>query len=74
MCLGIPVKIISLDGTTGVSEFGGVKRAVDLRLLQEVRVGDWVVVHAGFAIQHLDESEAAETLRILEEMGCLGDA
>lgn len=68
MCLGIPVKVLEIEGTTGIVEFGGVKRAVDLRILENVNVGDYVILHAGFAIQKLDEKEAEETLRLLQEL------
>lgn len=68
MCLGIPVKIVEQRGTIGIGEIGGVKREVDLRLVDDVRVGDYVILHAGFAIQRLDEQEAKESLRLLEEV------
>lgn len=74
MCLGIPVRIVEISGEVGRSEFGGVQRDVSLKLLENVRVGDYVLVHAGFAIQTLNEEEAMETLRLLEEMGCVADA
>ncbi len=68
MCLGIPAKVVEIDGNLGKAEVGGVRREVDLRLVEDVGVGDWVILHAGFAIQKLDEKEAAETLSLLEEM------
>ena len=68
MCLGIPAKVVEIDGSLGKAEVGGVRREVDLRLIEDVGVGDWVILHAGFAIQKLDEKEAAETLSLLEEM------
>jgi hydrogenase expression/formation protein HypC len=67
MCIGIPVKIIKKKGIFGLVEFGGVKREVDLRFLEDLKVGDYVILHAGFAIQKLDEEEAAKTLSLLEE-------
>ena len=67
MCLAVPGKIISLDGDNGKVDFGsGVVREVNLAML-EVSVGEYVIVHAGFAIQKLDEKEAEETLKTMRE-------
>ena len=67
MCLAVPGKIISLDGDIGKVDFGsGVVREVNLAML-EVSVGEYVIVHAGFAIQKLDEKEAMETLKTRRE-------
>lgn len=68
MCLAIPVRVDSIEENTGLIEFGGVRRPVDLRLLENVRVGDYVLVHAGFAIQRLDEEEARKTLELFAEI------
>lgn len=68
MCLGIPAKIVEKNGIIGVAEIGGVRREVDLRLLEDIKVGDYVILHAGFAIQKLDEKEARETLELLKQM------
>jgi hydrogenase expression/formation protein HypC len=62
MCLAVPAKIIETDGYRGVVEVGGVQLDVNLQLLAEAKTGDFVIVHAGFAIQHLREQEALETL------------
>jgi len=67
MCLAIPGKIISIDGKMADVDFGGVNRKVNLSMV-EVDVGEWVVVHAGFAIQTMDEEEAMETLKLWEEL------
>jgi hydrogenase expression/formation protein HypC len=68
MCLGIPMKIISISGTDIVAEVDGVKRNASLMILdEEVGLGDYVVVHAGFAISRLDEAEALETLELMRE-------
>ena len=68
MCLGIPMKIMSIDGTDIVAEIDGVKRNASLMILdEEVVLGDYVVVHAGFAISKLDEAEALETLELMRE-------
>lgn len=68
MCLAIPGRLISINGETGVVESGGVKREVGLQLVPDARVGDYVLLHAGFAIQVVDEKEATETLALLEEL------
>lgn len=68
MCLAIPMQILKIEGDKGVVEIGGIKREVGLQLLKDVKVGDYVIVHAGFAIQHLDEKEAMETLALFTEM------
>jgi len=68
MCLGIPMRIVEKEGDQGIAEAGGVKREVSLHLVEGVEIGDYVIVHAGFAIQKLDEKEAEETLNLLREM------
>mgnify|MGYP001042488421 FL=1 len=68
MCLAIPTLITSIEGTTARAEVGGVERAISLALTPEARVGDYVLVHTGFAISVIDEDEAQETLRLLEEL------
>ena len=71
MCLGIPGKVVSLDKETNVAEvdFGGVKRSVSMHLCPEAEVGDYVLVHVGFAIQKLDKEDALITLELFKEMG-----
>jgi len=69
MCLAIPVKVKRrFDAETGLVDYLGNEMRVNLALLPDVKVGDFVIVHAGFAISHLDAHEARETLRILREM------
>lgn len=69
MCVGVPMRIISIDGTDAVAEIDGVKRDASLMLMaDELRVGDYVIVHAGFAISKLDEDEARETLEMMREV------
>ena len=68
MCLAIPSKIIKIDNDTGTIDVDGVRREVSLMLLDSnVQVGDYVIVHAGFAINTIDEKAAEETLAILRE-------
>jgi len=68
MCLAVPVIIQSIEGTQGTVELGGVKRTISLMLTPEAGVGNYVLVHAGYAIGIVDEEEAKETLHLLEEM------
>jgi len=68
MCLAVPVRILSIAGDTAEVEIGGVVYPISLALTPEARVGDYVLVHTGFAIQRLDPEEAEETLRLFAEM------
>jgi hydrogenase expression/formation protein HypC len=67
MCLAIPSKIVKIDGNVAIIDVDGVRREASLLLLEDVHVGDYVIVHAGFALQKLDEEGALETLRLLKE-------
>ena len=67
MCLAIPSKIIKIENNMATIDVEGVQREASLLLLEDARIGDYVIVHAGFAIQKLDESAAQETLDILRE-------
>jgi hydrogenase expression/formation protein HypC len=68
MCLAIPGRIVSREGERGVADFMGVEREVVLTFVPKVKKGDYVLVHAGFAIQTVDEDDAQETLRLLQEL------
>jgi hydrogenase expression/formation protein HypC len=68
MCLGIPMKLVSKEGSTGKVELEGVRRNVALDLLPEAEIGDYVIVHAGYGIQVLDEQAAQETLDLLAQI------
>ena len=68
MCLSIPVKIVSIDGEYATVTFGENSYRAGLHLLDEVKPGDYVLLHAGFAIQKIDRAEAEETLRLIDEM------
>jgi hydrogenase expression/formation protein HypC len=72
MCLGIPAQIVALDETDAglaKAEISGVRRSVSVALCPEAEVGDWVLVHVGFALSKIDEEQARETLVLLEQMG-----
>jgi len=68
MCLGIPARVMERNGDAAVVELGGVRREISLMLLDDVSVGEWVIVHAGFAIERLSEEEAEQTLSLLREI------
>ncbi len=68
MCLAIPGKVVSVDGKEGVVDFGGVKQKVRVDLISDLQVGDYVIVHTGFAIEKMEEEDALETLRLWEEL------
>ena len=67
MCLAIPSKIIKIEDNVATIDVEGVKRKVSLLLLEDAMVGEYVIVHAGFAIQRIDEAAAMETLNLLRE-------
>ena len=71
MCVAIPARVRSINGLTADVEVGGVSRRISVQLTPEVQKDDYVLVHAGFAIQVLDEEEARETLKLFEELGAL---
>jgi hydrogenase expression/formation protein HypC len=76
MCLAIPGRVVEIvDEASGVAkvEVGGARRNVNVELLDAVGVGDYVLIHAGFAMSRVDEREAIETLRLLEELGAYQD-
>jgi hydrogenase expression/formation protein HypC len=68
MCLAVPVKITGIEGDQADVDIGGVSRKVSIALTPEARIGDYVLLHTGYAINVLDEIEARETLDILERM------
>jgi hydrogenase expression/formation protein HypC len=68
MCLGIPLKIVEINGKEAFGELNGVRKKVRVDLIKDLKLGDYVMVHAGFALEILKEEEAKETLKILEEI------
>lgn len=73
MCLAVPGKVLEINAGDPMRmarvDFGGIVRDASLAYVPEAQVGDYVIVHAGFAISRLDEEEALETFRLLEEIG-----
>ena len=69
MCLAIPGKVVSLnDNGTGQVDYLGSQVLANFSLLPDIKVGDWVIVHAGFAISRLDQKEARRTLKLFQEL------
>ncbi len=69
MCLAVPARILSIDGVSAEVEFGSVRRTISLQLLPQAQVGDYVLVHTGFAISIIDPEEAKITLDLLRQIG-----
>ena len=67
MCLAIPSKIVKIDDSMGTIDVDGVQRSCSLLLVEDAEVGDWVIVHAGFALHKIDEAAAQASLKILKE-------
>jgi len=73
MCLAVPVQVVSIQDTEAEVEIGGVRRRVSIMLTPEAKVGDYVLLHTGYAINVIDEAEAQETLKLLTEMISFGE-
>lgn len=72
MCLAIPARVVEMpDADTAIVDLGGVRKDVSLALIEGVAVGDYVIVHVGFALNKLDPEEAEKTLALFAEMGNL---
>ena len=68
MCLAIPALITAIDGKEADAEIGGISRRISLMLTPEAKVGDYVLLHTGYAISIIDEEEAKENLKLFEEI------
>ena len=73
MCLAIPVRVVSIEGDEAETEIAGLRRRISIALTPEVKVGDYVLLHTGYAIGVVDEAEAGETLKLLEEIASLSE-
>ena len=69
MCLAVPGRLTTIDGTTGTLDFQGNELRVSLAMTPEAKVGAWLLVHAGMALQEVDPAEARKTWEYLQEMG-----
>ena len=68
MCLAIPLKLVEIDGKTAVGEAMGMRREIRVDFIEEPKIGDYVIVHAGFAIERLPEQQALEDLEAWEDV------
>ena len=74
MCLAIPAQVVELrDGDNAMVDLAGVRKEISLSLVENVALGDYVIVHVGYALNKLDPEEAAKTLALFAELGQLGD-
>lgn len=74
MCLALPARVVSLEeGDAAMISLEGVKKRISLALVEDVRPGDYVLVHVGFALHKVSEEEAARTLEMMTEAGVLAD-
>ena len=69
MCLSIPSKVISINGNKAIVSVGGTEYEASLQLVEDVKIGDYVLLHTGFAIEIISEEEAQETLKLFKELG-----
>lgn len=67
MCLGVPMQVKTIENEVAMCEIDGVQREASLMMLDDVRIGDYVLIHAGFAIEKIDDDEAQLTLKALRE-------
>lgn len=68
MCLAIPLRLVEINGTEAVAEANGVRRTIRIDFIREPKVGDYVIAHAGFAIERMNAEQAEENLRAIEEV------
>lgn len=75
MCLAIPVRMERIESSeTGVASVGGILRQIDISLVDDLAEGDYVILHVGYALSKLDETEAENTLRMMSDAGVLEEA
>ena len=74
MCLAVPMKLVKINDDLGIVELDGVQREISLQLLNDIKIGEYVLIHAGFAIQKLNEEEAEKTLSVLREISSLDES
>ena len=72
MCLAVPARIIEIDGESAIADMMGARREVSLRLLPSARIGDYVLVHAGFGIQVIAPEDAQESIGLFDEIDHVG--
>ena len=72
MCLAVPAEVVAVEGLCARVRVGGAEREISLALCEEARVGDFVIVHAGFALHRVDPSEAEATLALIRDLAAAG--
>lgn len=73
MCLAIPAKVIAMEDAMATIDMEGTQREVSTLLIEDLKLGDYVIVHAGFAIHKIDETEAQESLKVLRELAAFAE-
>jgi len=73
MCLSVPARIVKIDGDIADVSIGGATFKAGLQMVENIRVGDYILLHAGFAIQKISEEEAMVTIRLIEELDNIKD-
>ena len=73
MCLSVPAQVVKIDGQMADVSIGGAIFKAGLHMVEDIKTGDYILLHAGFAIQKISEEEALETLRLLKELDDLSD-
>ncbi len=68
MCVAVPAEVWKIEGSEAILDYGGVKRKANIDFLEDIKVGDYVIVHVGFAIQKLDKEEALESLKLWKQI------
>ncbi len=68
MCLSIPAKVLSINGEMAIVSMGGAQYNASLQMVEDVKVGDYILLHTGFAIQKIDEKEAEEVFKLFNEL------
>jgi hydrogenase expression/formation protein HypC len=68
MCLAVPARVVEIKGDKAIADFGGIRREVLLTLVGKVKIGDYLIVHTGYAIQVMNRKEAEETLKLWKEI------
>jgi hydrogenase expression/formation protein HypC len=68
MCLAVPARVVELNGNTAIVDLDGIRKETSTLLLDEVAVGDYVLIHVGYALERIDPVEAAKTLKLFDEL------
>jgi len=68
MCVAIPMKVVEINGNVAICEYENIKRTARIDLIPDIQVGDYIIIHTGFAIQKIDIKDAEETLKLFKEL------